>query len=521
MTTDSPRRVRRAAAPALIASLSLALVACATGPTTPAPGDTGAPRQGMPENPAELFEFYDQDLTWEDCEPAGAQCTTVRVPLDYDEPRGETIDLAVMRLAALEPQTALGPLFVNPGGPGGPASLMVEQATFFFTPELREDYDIVAVDPRGVGRSTPVTCVSNTEMDTILSATFDTATPAGVDAYLAEAQRIAGQCAESSGVGLLSHVSTKIAARDFDVVRHLLGAPRFDYLGFSYGTFLGAMYADLFPQNVGRIVLDGGMDPTLSNDEVITGQALGFESELRAWAQDCLTGTNCPFSGTPEEVAGQVGDLLATISETPLPSSSGRSVTGALATMGVITPLYSQATWDYLTQALGQAVRQRDGSMLLMLADLSSGRQADGTYESNSTEALWAVNCADYPAGGTRADWDAQAAELAQKAPIFGPTLSYADALCTAWPEEARATEPVAPLKAQGAPPIVVIGTTNDPATPYAWSQSLAAQISSGVLVTFDGHGHTAYSTLAPACIRDAVDGYLLEGTVPEDGLTC
>lgn len=522
MTTETTRR--RAAAPALVAALALTLAACAGSGgsgTAASPEQTGATGDGMPEVPAGLETYYSQELAWADCEAVDAQCATVTVPLDYAEPDGETIELSVMRAAALEPDGAIGPLFVNPGGPGGPASQMVEQAAYFFTPELREDYDIVALDPRGVGESTPVTCFSAPELDTALAASYDTSTPEGVDAYLAEAQRIADQCAQNSGVDLLAHISTAEAARDFDVVRHLLEAPTFDYLGFSYGTFLGAMYADLFPQNVGRMVLDGGMDPTLTNAEVVAGQAQGFEAELRAWAEDCLTGTNCPFTGTPDEVVAQVGDLLEAVNDTPLPSASGRSVTGSLATMGVITPLYSQATWDYLTQALTQAVRQRDGSTLLLLADLSSGRQEDGTYRSNSSEALWAVNCADYPVNGDRADWDAEAQQLAQDAPVFGPALAYSEGMCAAWPQEAQAAGPVEPLTADGAPPIVVIGTTGDPATPYAWSRSLADQLSSGVLVTFEGHGHTAYSTLAPACVRDAVDDYLLEGTVPEDGLTC
>ncbi|WP_413451487.1 alpha/beta hydrolase [Georgenia phoenicis] len=508
----------------LRASLALvtvtALVACSTGDQ---PDDVGATaeetrtaraEEPLPEVPAELATFYEQSPEWEEC-GNDFDCTDVTVPLDWDAPDGETITLAVKRRAAGD--EPVGSLLVNPGGPGGSGIQLAEAASMMFSGELLDGYDVVGFDPRGVGASTPVECVSDAELDEIRSEDYDTSTEEGVAAFTQAAAELAAACEANSGE-LLAHVDTESAARDLDVLRHVLGEAQLDYLGFSYGTHLGAVYAELFPEHVGRMVLDGAMDPSLGSDDIVRGQAEGFERAIRAYAEDCLAGSDCPLSGDVDTAVGQVQDLLELASHTPLPTGTDRELTAPLMFSGIIMPLYDDAYWMLLTSALDAAMNQQDGSQLLLLADLSAEREDDGTYATNSNEANIAINCIDYPVEGGPAEWQEQAAELAEISPTFGPALSYGDVTCDAWPYEPTVER--APVTAAGAEPIVVIGTTGDPATPYAWSEQLAKQLESGVHVTYEGEGHTAYGR-AGDCITEAVDGFLLEGTVPEDGLVC
>jgi pimeloyl-ACP methyl ester carboxylesterase len=507
----------------LRASLALltvtALVACSANEEPDDAGTSAAPgtpraEESMPEVPAGLSAVYEQSLTWEEC-GNGFDCTDVTVPLDWEEPDGESITLAVKRRAAGD--EPVGSLLINPGGPGGSGVQLVESVPLMFSAELLDGYDIVGFDPRGVGASTPVECVSDAELDEIRAEDFDTSTEEGLAAFAASADELAAACEKNSGE-LLAHVDTVSAARDLDVLRHLLGEPRLDYLGYSYGTHLGAVYAELFPENVGRMVLDGAMDPSLGSDGIVRGQAEGFERAIRAYAEDCLAGEGCPLSGDVDDAVGQVQDLLELASHTPLETGTERELTAPLMFSGIIMPLYDDAYWMLLTSALDAAMNQQDGSQLLVLADLAAEREEDGSYLTNSNEANIAINCIDYPVEGGTKEWREQAAELEKISPTFGPALSYGDVTCAAWPYEARVER--APVSAAGADPIVVIGTTGDPATPYAWAEQLAEQLESGVLVTYEGEGHTAYGR-AGDCITGAVDGFLLEGTVPEDGLVC
>lgn len=510
----------------LRASLALvtvtALVACTATDTPEDTATDGAtaeesrsPRgeEPMPEVPAELTAFYEQSPSWEEC-GNGFDCADIEVPLSYDEPDGEAITIAVKRRAAGD--EAVGSLLVNPGGPGGSGVQLVEAVQLMFSPDLLDGYDVVGFDPRGVGASTPVDCVSDEELDRMRSEDFDTDDD-GLDEFVAAAEELAAACAENTG-DLLTHVDTASAARDLDVLRHVLGEPRLDLLGYSYGTYLGAVYAETFPENVGRMVLDGGLAPSLSSDDLVRGQAAGFERAIRVYAEDCLAGPDCPLTGDVDTAVGQIQDLLELASHTPLPTGTDRELTAPLMFSGMIMPLYDDAYWMLLTSALDAAMHQQDGSQLLLLADLSAEREPDGSYLTNSTEANIAINCADYPVEGDMEQWSEQAEELEEISPTFGTALAFSDVTCAAWPYES--TTERAPVSAAGADPIVVIGTTGDPATPYEWSEQLAEQLESGVLVTYKGEGHTAYGR-AGECITEAVDAFLLEGTVPEDGLVC
>ncbi|WP_418607463.1 alpha/beta hydrolase [Georgenia sp. SUBG003] len=516
-----PRSLRTAVLGGLAAALTLTSCAAepleraaddGTGPVPSATADGTAPSTA---STAGLEEYYEQQLTWDSC--GDFECSEATVPLSYDEPDGESITLALKRLPSSAPDARVGSLLVNPGGPGTPGIELVDAAATMFSEDLRAAYDVVGFDPRGVGSSTPVDCVSDAELDRLRSVEYDTESQAGVAAYAADAKLIADGCAENTGE-LIGHVDTESAARDMDILRAVLGEEKLDYLGYSYGTFLGATYADLFPQHTGNLVLDGAMDPSLSSHETTLTQAVGFEEALRAYVEDCQGGPDCPLTGSVDDGVRQVQTLLDVAADTPLPTSSDRELTASLAFSGIITPLYDSASWFVLTSALDQAINANDGSQLLFLADLMAGREDDGTYPDNSTEANWAVNCLDFPSSGDPALWQQQAAELETAAPTFGPLMGFGDMLCADWPGKDDAER--GPLTAEGSAPIMVVGTTGDPATPYEWSVSLADQLENGFLVTYEGEGHTAYGR-SNDCVVRAVDDFLIDGVVPEDGLTC
>lgn len=504
----APRRRGLARAAALVAVAALALAGC-TAPkeqteVTTAP--TAADVRG-------LDAIYAQELDWQAC--GELECATLVVPLDYAEPDGDTIEIAVSRHPAAGDR--LGSLLINPGGPGSSGiDALSSIALPRFGQEVVDRYDLVGFDPRGVASSTPVTCVDGPVMDEIVSTDFDFGTDEGIQAAEDAYGAFGAACLENTGP-VLEHVDTVSAAKDMDVLRAVLGDETLNYVGYSYGTQLGATYAALFPQQVGRLVLDGALDPTLSSQELSEGQAQGFENALRAYVADCQAGADCPLTGSVDDGLAQVRSVLDRARKSPLPTGTERPLTGALAFSGIALPLYDESSWSYLTMGLDAAL-SGDGSILLQLADLYYDRNADGTYSSNSTQAFWAIGCADDRGTTDVAEMRAQAAAIEEVAPTVGYFFGYGGVICAQWPvPEAGGLDD---YSAAGAAPIVVVGTTNDPATPYAWAESLAGTLDSGHLLTYEGEGHTAYGR-SNACIADAVDAYLLEGTVPADGTRC
>jgi len=483
---------------------------------TPAPS-RGPDLDGVP---AGFEDFYGQSLDWASCAGADAgayDCTTVTAPLDWSDADAGTIGLALIRRAATNGD-AIGSLLTNPGGPGASGyDLVADSATFAVSAPVLDAYDVIGFDPRGVGRSTAVACLDAPAMDAYL---YDIpADPRGTDGWRAElTQRNEGFAAacEANSAGILPYITTDNAARDMDLLRAVLGDRSLNYLGYSYGTFLGATYAKLFPERVGRLVLDGAIDPSVSGLDVGTTQAVGFESALRAYMADCLQGRGCPFDGTVDEAMADLGTLLASVDTSPLPGSDGRMLGADTLLTGIIAALYAQESWSYLTQALTEAL-QGDPTTAFLLADFYNSRNPDGTYQDNSSESFRAYNCMDYPLDTSDADQDAADALIAEKAPTIAPYWQGVD-ICEVWPYPPTGIREK--ITATGAAPIVVVGTTNDPATPYAWSVSLAEQLDSGVLVTREGEGHTGYNK-GNACVDQAVEAYLLDGTVPTDGLTC
>ncbi len=464
--------------------------------------------------------FYGQTPGWQGC-GSDAECGTVEVPVDWQDPSGATLDLALSRYPASGQRS--GSLLLNFGGPGSSGAEVVERYGSGLTTErVREHYDLVGFDPRGVGGSSGVDCLSDRELDEYRA--FDTSVELEdePEAALAERRSVAAQfaagCTRDAGP-LLGHLDTGSAARDMDVIRDALGQERLDYLGYSYGTLLGATYADELPQRVGRFVLDGALDPASSGTEVVAGQAAGIERALASYLRACLGGDvgDCPFEGTPEQALPEVAAVIAAADEEPLPTDSDRELTVGLAFTGVIAPLYDESSWPALTTALTQALAG-DGTELLALADGYSQRRDDGSYSSNIEEAFVAVNCLDYPADDRPGAMDAAARDIQRAAPVLGEYMAYGEVLCGAWPMPAVRTP--APVVAAGAPPILVIGTTGDPATPYVWARALAHQLDSGVLLTYEGEGHTAYGR-GSVCVDDVVDDFLVDDAVAPDGTRC
>jgi len=518
---------------ALAAAGALLLAGCSgaaeprggTATTLPAPGPVTAGADEPAQDPA-LARFYDQEPAWVPCGEV-RQCTTVTVPVSWDDPAGETLELAVSRVPAGEADERLGSLVVNPGGPGASGVAWVgADAAAVVSEDVRERYDVVGFDPRGVGSSEPVDCLDDAALDAYLAEDVDTTTPEGEAEALDRAGRFAAGCEDDAGA-LLGEIGTPSVARDLDVLRAVLGDERLSYLGKSYGTLIGAEYARLNPQRVGRLVLDGALDPASTAEEVAVGQARGLESSLRAFVAACVAGDveDCPLEpgdggeGAVDAGLAEVASLVQRTAGSPLPTGDpDRLLTRPLAATGVVAPLYDDVTWPLLAEALAQA-EDGDGSGLLALADAYAGRADDGSYPSNLLEAFTAVSCLDYPAAPDDPAEQAEVREqLEEAAPTFAGLLVGEDVTCDVWPEPPVRTP--APVEAAGAAPILVVGTTGDPATPYAWAQSLADQLASGHLLTYEGEGHTAYLR-ASECVDGAVDAFLLRGVLPGDGAVC
>lgn len=509
-------RIRRTAAViAGLAAASVALSGClyaAIPEQVSKPSATRAPdTSGVSE---ELLPFYGQTLTWTEC-GIGFDCTDVTAPLDWENPSAGEISLSVVRHQA--EGEAIGSLLTNPGGPGGSGVDLIQSSLDFAVgADLIENYDVIGFDPRGVGRSTAVTCLDAEGMDAYLY-TIPTGTRGSAEweAELTASQQTFADACEANSGGILPYITTVNSARDMDLIRAVLGDTSLNYLGYSYGTFLGATYAQLYPERAGRLVLDGAIDPAVSGLEVSATQAVGFESALRAFMQDCLDSGECPFNGSVDEAMADLGALLASVDATPLENGDGRMLGADALMTGIIAALYSEDNWQVLRQALDEAL-QGDASTAFLLADFYNGRE-NGSYADNSTEAFRAYNCMDYPVEDDPSAEAASQAQIAAGAPTIAAYWEGPDP-CAVWPYPPTGTR--GEIHAEGADPILVVGTTNDPATPYDWSVSLAEQLDAGVLITRVGEGHTGYNK-GNVCVDSAVNAFFLDGTVPEDGLRC
>ncbi|MCZ9884171.1 alpha/beta hydrolase [Arthrobacter sp. B2a2-09] len=521
--TRFPSLRRAAAAVAATVSASLLLSGCVF--SVPVPNDgasngSGGGNVSTPDSsiaaaaPAGLESFYSQNVSWTSCEQ-GFQCANIKVPVDYAKPDGGSISIAAIRLQSQG--TKKGSLLVNPGGPGASGYDFVRDAgKTHFTSKLRSSYDLVGFDPRGVKRSAPVTCLSDAERDASREKVYNYDTDQGLAAALADTKTINAKCVENSGPAL-AHIDTASSAKDMDILRAVLNDAKLNYLGFSYGTSLGATYASLFPNNVGKLALDGAVDPALNNEDLTAGQAEAFEKELHTYVADCQAKSGCPMTGSVDNGVQQIQNLIADVEQNPKRANDGRLVTGATFVSGIFTPLYDNESWPVLTQALVAAFKG-DVSLMLRIADFGADRDPNGTYTSNTTFAFNAINCLDYPMVTDTAGMRSEEARLKQLSPTFGYYFAYGGINCKDWPYKPVHTP--APVKYTGTAPIVVIGTTGDPATPVAWAGSLRKQLGNASLVTWKGEGHTAYGR-SNQCVSDAVDNYFVDGKVPSDGTMC
>jgi pimeloyl-ACP methyl ester carboxylesterase len=499
---------------AVIAAASLAATACAGMRGTA--GST--PSSSRVDTVAGLESFYRQHPSWSDCK-GGFQCADVRVPLNYAKPDGGELKLKVIRLPAQKRADRIGSLVTNPGGPGGSGVDFVRSAARAFGTAILDRFDVVGFDPRGVGQSDPVRCESPKQLDRYFATDTSPENQAEINQIAAVSKEFADGCQAMSG-RLLPYVGTVNAARDIDVLRAALGDRKLTYYGASYGTYLGAFYAEQFAKNIRALVLDGAVDPKLTAEQVNIEQAKGFERALRSFAADCVQRPNCPLgNGSVDQALNQVSDLLARTKHTPLKNSSGdgRTINEAIVSLGIAQPLYVKQLWPSLRLSLTQAIKDGDGTSLLASADQQVERRPDGTY-SNLMEANNAVNCIDRPYAHDVAAFQKQADEAKKVAPHFGPFIVWSTLICGYWP--IKTTQKPRPLAAAGAPPIVVVGTTRDPATPYEWAKGLASELKSGVLLSLDGDGHTAYLQGNP-CITGAVETYLVSGKPPAAGTLC
>jgi len=475
----------------------------ATAPATsiPVPSGTG------------LDGYYKQTLNWKDCKE-GFQCSTLSVPLDYANPAARAISISVVRLKATG--TSHGSLVVNPGGPGGSGIEYARAAQYIMSKTLLENFDLVGFDPRGVGTSTPVHCLSAKQTDEFIAADGSPDNQAEIDTSVALSKELADGCATNSP-DIYAFLDTVSAARDVDILRAALGDKKLNWFGKSYGTFLGATYADLFPTLVGRMMLDGAIDPTLSNEEMSKGQAVGFENALHRFVNDCPKHNDCPLKAAGDAGVKEISDFLTYLDANPGKLADGRDFTQAMGVLGVVGSLYDKVYgWAELRTNLATAFR-RDYSALATSVDRYTSRNKNGTYSDNSNDAISAVNCLDRPDRASEAQTISLAKAWKLEAPNFGEYLAWGNLGCTYW--QAPATGAPKKISAPGSPTILVVGTINDPATPYVWAKALASQLSKGVLLTFNGDGHTAYFQ-GSKCIDKAVDNYFLTGNIAA-GITC
>ncbi|MFI6942205.1 alpha/beta hydrolase [Streptomyces sp. NPDC050418] len=439
------------------------------------------------------------------------ECGTLQAPLDHEKPDGEKIKIALIRKPATEPDRRIGALLYNFGGPGGSGISTLPQAAGDYG-DLNERYDLVSFDPRAVGETATVRCVDDKEMDR-LSQEDDgpPETPAEEAEDTAESREQIEACEQKAGK-LLPHVGTTDTARDMDLIREALGEKKLNYFGISYGTELGGVYAHLFPSKVGRTVFDAVVDPTQGQIESGLAQAKGFQLAL----ENYLKGTG----KDPQKGAAQITELLEKAEARPLSTSTpGRKLTRGLAETGIAAALYSEETWPYLTQGLQEVENAGSGSILLLLADAYSGRDPQSGRYNNMAQANAAIRCADSSERFGFADVKRAMPSYEKASPVFGASMVWGLMSCTDWPVDGERKTPE--VSAKGAPPIVVIGNTGDPATPVEGAEKMAEALGPdvGVNVTVDGEGHGTYGV--NDCATETVDAFLLDGKVPDDGKTC
>ncbi|GIG60211.1 proteinase [Longispora fulva] len=489
---------------AVLLVLTAALAGC-TGPksrwTQPAPAGTTAAR-GLAWSPCRGLRVSANTVL---------DCATLAVPQDWARPAGATLDLALVRARRTGQENRIGSLVLNPGGPG---SSGIDYATYFagaVPVELLKRFDVVGFDPRGVGRSTPVECIPDAEKDAAIGADPDPVTDAQFAEVAGQFRRIGEVCGAKYGATLRAF-STQQTAQDIEAIRLAVGDPKLTYLGYSYGTLLGAVYAHRYPTTIRAAVLDGAVDPGKDPVASAEGQAAGFELAFTNFAAWCATAgaSTCPVGPDARATADRI---LAAARARPATSGTRQATSGWIF-LAIVGSLYQRDEWPQLAAALAD-VRDGDPARVFRIADGYYGRDAQGHY-SNLLDANTAVNCADSAKDPTAEQVRVLQGQWRAKYPLFGANLALGLLTCTYWP---GGRDPFSAGPATGAPPLLVVGTRGDPATPYEQTAALATLLGTGRVLTWDGDGHTAYPNTR--CVVEAVDRYLIDLVVPPAGTVC
>jgi pimeloyl-ACP methyl ester carboxylesterase len=476
---------------------------------------SGAPQQGKARSgPTPSPTPAAGTVAWTDC-GGGFQCRVVTVPLDYAHPAAGTIDIALNRKPATDQANRIGSLLINPGGPGASGVDWVRDSAPALS-ILNRRFDLIGFDPRGVSRSSPVQCLDRTTQDAYNALDGVLDDPVEKQATIQADKDYVAACAQRSAK-ILPFLDTESAARDMDLIRAALGDAKLTYLGFSYGTYLGQMYAHLFPTHVRALSLDAVVDPAISLNDLDLAQVVGFEQNLRTFLADCTArkaaSPPCEWAQSGDPYAKLLA-LMQRLDTSPM-QVGNRLLTRGLAMTGVLWRVYYQPTWPLLEAELAQ-IDRGNGALLLASADDYNGRNADGSY-TNELDANNSVNCLDHPVPTDIAAYDSLGPAFASASQFFGPWSQYSALTCAYWP--VKPTQTIGPLRADGAPPILLVGGTNDPATPYAWAQGVHEQLVGSVLLTRRGNGHGSYGE--SLCATQAENAYLINLTLPAPGTVC
>jgi pimeloyl-ACP methyl ester carboxylesterase len=506
-----PNRVRAVGIPAAVVAVVLALSGC-----LPVAARSDVSHPTGEKVAAALEPYYGQVLHWTAC--GAQQCATAKAPMDWEHPSASTdISLALTRASATG--SRLGSLFVNPGGPGASGyDLVHNDLDFAVSKTLQKRYDVIGWDPRGVGKSSAVKCYDDAGLDNYIYGVAKN--PVNSPAWVAEVTRSAkdlgAACLKNTGP-LLEFVDTQSTVRDLDMLRAAVGDAKLNYLGYSYGSDIGMYYADRFASKVGHLVLDGATDSTLSIFDIDLEQTKGFDLALRHYLEDCPSTGKCPFTGSVDDSLAKISALYDHLTVSPMTAPDGRKLDNNLLATAISSALYDKSSWPYLSDMFGE-IRKGATDTAFLLADSYNGRNSDGTYKDNSLVAFDAINCLDYPTVTDPAEIARENALLVAAAPTTTRPSVLGDVVCQNWPF--HNTTPPAPVTGAGAAPILILSSTGDPATPYAWGVALSRQLASAHLITRHGEGHTAYNRGIP-CVDDAVNRYFTTGEVPAKDPDC
>ncbi len=456
--------------------------------------------------PWTMAKFNSQQIKWESCYDS-FQCGSFLVPIDYQNLKMGTFRLQALRHQALNKKARIGSILVNPGGPGGSSYDFAMSANSIVSDAINEKFDVIGFDGRGIGESEPIRCLSDKEEDDFINVDGDATSLEQVEKVKSIAQSFAEKCAAKAGIKL-GHLSTFETAKDMEILRNILREPKLNFLGKSYGTYLGAIYISLFPEKVGRFVLDGAVDPNISIRDQSLNQAVGFEKSLDSY-----------LAFSKKFTKSEIQKFIENSGSNPLKNKSGRALSRSLLVTALAASLYDNVLgWRNLDVGLTNAIHKGDPDRLLTIADEYNNRDVNGHYFNNQNDIGIAINCLDWNTRDSFEEITADAENFIKASETFGKYIAYSSLPCTYW--KAPPLQPNLPFESVKSSPFLIIGVTKDPATPYVWSQNLANEFPNSTLLTLNGEGHTGHNR-GNRCIDSKVDAYFLTGKVPEPGISC